>query len=552
MASGTLVLLFCLVCCPVHAESEEVARPWEEDGTFSMYGNAVIEPVLIHTFPTEGLPGRIFLEKNLRVYFEAGSHLHCYDLKRMRERWNTPGVLNSNCNLRTDTAGSMLAGDMATTGIHWDALKAYKNEAPPGRVIVVQGTDGNIIGIRKTDGKPLWDFRMPSTGNMVRLGPGATLLTRMPIHRNVVYALFRSTLHALNAKRGTHLWKLELAEGAPESLRVGTPLICGSTLCFGVLGVNISKKKVAWRLKDKLNAFVGDTLHDDGIVYFTANHHRNTLYAMEPLSGRKCWTFAPAKKNIPMGIMPPPAIWEDRILVAYYDKEAGGPSTLYCLDKKTGKSLWDRKVDGIVPRAPEVFGGVAYVYTWKKKIEIFNILTGEHLSSFQPRLRKGKQEKGPGPMVDVTGGEDIAYFVALPGMLLAAVQCETAHDAEGNQMGSESTKHNERLGLRVYGCARFNPATARAAFAHDPKKARFTTKAQYAYFLNNNLADDPRYFVDLLRHVDRSIAVKACNWLKSKYPADFAFLKAKTDAEKWKALKSWKNLINEKSNPEKK
>jgi len=527
---ATIVLLLGAV-----AAAQDAAVP-PPGAVFRRVGRAVVAPCLVKQFDYTGYPGRMFVESDTEVFLEAGDHLYCYDLKTMTERWRTPGILNSDCV-------SMGPMAMRMHGIHLDARKDYANAAPPGDILAVMGTDGKVTGVRKATGQKVWAFAPPgAAGAAVR---GRPRQTRFPIMDKVVYAVLGDVLYAVGAEDGKEAWHVDLAATVPGKLHLAAPLACGARICTGNLGVDPQRKK-AWHLKNPFNAFLGDLVPSGSLVCFSVNHHMNDLYAVDADTGKVRWTFSKAEAETPMGIMPPPAVSGDRLIVAFHNKEGGGTNTLYGLDSKTGKELWNLKLGAVVPRAPEMFDGVGYVYTWDKAVEIIDCDTGRRTGVFKPSLAAGQDAGGRGPFAGQrTGGQDIAYIAALPGVLLAPLMPEGQRSVGGGQMSSATTSHRERgLGLRVYRCGRYGAATARAVLGGDVQKALNDQPALLKYAREEKLAGNPHYVLELLQHVDDRVAAAACRWLREKFGKDFGFLDAKTDADKLKAFKQWEAAVS--------
>lgn len=467
----------------------------QDPGPFHVLGGAVVDPRLEWEFPLDGDPGRVHVD-GARVYVESGSSLFAFDIAAGKALWRARDVIHTSLPRHE--------------GNHPDAARVRTVHLPPGEFVLVPGREpGSVAAIDRETGRVRWRHETPDR----RFD---TLRSRFCVRDGRAYVVSRNLVEVLRLSDGK-LLASHAFQGDENCC--SAPALAGDVLCMGDRGLR-TDGRTAWKLEQP-NGLVAEPVVANGLAYLTTNHGQNALFAVEPASGRVRFRFAPARDDVPMGILPAPLVDGRHLLATYFDEEGGATSTLYGLDPRTGAVRWRTPLPAVVSRRGALFGDTAYFYTWDKEILVVSCTDGAIAGRFKPDLEDGEKSK-VGMFTQVKGGQDVAGLVALEGALVALVGREYPHDASNQLSGGREELGGGFARLRVYRCGRTGSKAARALLRGDPR---------------------PSEVVALLRHVDRAVSREAAAWLARRYGDDLGFRAAKTDAEKHAIHGRWMRRV---------
>ncbi len=154
------------------------------------------------------------------------------------------------------------------------------------------------------------------------------VLTSPAIVEGMVYSGSESgKIFAVDAGQGKKIWEFDTGQRVKCSPAVAGGIVyCGSD--SGVFYALDGKTgKPVWQFKAG-GPIQASPAIKDGVIIFGANDHN--LYALDRHSGKKLWNFRTGS----FCIQAPPVIHGDHVFAA------GWADWVWCLDLKTGKSLW--------------------------------------------------------------------------------------------------------------------------------------------------------------------------------------------------------------------
>ena len=260
--------------------------------------------------------------------------------------------------------------------------------AAGGKVFIIDHIERDDV-VRALDlntGEQAWEFKYPEAG---KSDWGFARSTPV-ISDGKVYTLSRSgTLHCLNAADGTKVWSLniitDLNGQAPKWKVSMSPVIDGNKLIVTpggkksmVVALNKNTGKVIWKGsgKDKIS-YVTPVVATIGTKKQYITLTNVSMISVDAANGKLLWAFPWKTKYGVNGAMPivnkdlvfvssgydhgcalvkvgpgkAVAVWENTVMQAHFSSPilykgyiygTGDPSSLMCLDPKTGKSVWKK------------------------------------------------------------------------------------------------------------------------------------------------------------------------------------------------------------------
>lgn len=234
-------------------------------------------------------------------------------------------------------------------------------------ILVIGNSDGNIYGLRISDGTAVWMFHTK----------GRVWATPQVLSDTVYIASLDHHLYALDLQTGTPRWQFQ-AGGAMAD----RPLILTDTLYIGSFDHHLYALRIAdgsevWRFTGA-NWFWG-TPAGDGSRLYAADVNGN-IYALDAATGTEIWRSR-VEGTVRMG----PALSHDgkRLLIA---TENG---TLFGLDTADGFVIWPQSGEGQL--ASMAVGGER-VYVTRinapQRVQAFYVENGRPVWSYPPEAEK--------------------------------------------------------------------------------------------------------------------------------------------------------------------
>ncbi len=183
---------------------------------------------------------------------------------------------------------------------------------------------------------------------------------------------------ALNKKDGKTIWrkKREIEHGTDNGdfmKAFGTPLIIDvngnkqliSPAAHATLGLNPKTGDVIWRVTYKEHSVASRPLYDNGLLYLTTGVARGKLLVVKPTGQgdiTKTHIVWKASKSVPSK---PSLLIVDDLIYLMHD---GGVAS--CLEAKTGKLVWQKRIGGKYSASPLYADGRIYLFNHDGKTTV--------------------------------------------------------------------------------------------------------------------------------------------------------------------------------------
>jgi outer membrane protein assembly factor BamB len=272
-----------------------------------------------------------------------------------------------------DSDGKLYALDLATGNVVWKYATEGAIEAPPlflAGVVYIGATDKFLHAVDAAKGELKWkvEFPTPITNacNWAVNAKGKTM---------IVADGSDNLMHCLDAATGEAEWAFEAG-----NYIYSPPAVAGGRVCFGgcdmvvhVVGIDSGEESTsipAQAYVTSAAAICGDE------VYF--GDQGPFLYRGDAATGKLVWTF---EGEGPCGA---PALTEQCVLAGSKDMN------LYCLERKSGRKLWNFTANGAIDGGPVVCGdkvvcassdGRWYVLSLKDGSRLFSKEIGESITT---------------------------------------------------------------------------------------------------------------------------------------------------------------------------
>lgn len=276
----------------------------------------------------------------------------------------------------------------------------------------------HVLCLDQKDGRLLWERRLTATG-VTLCHPKTNMAAPTPItDGNFVYALFATGDLVCFDKDGNLQWYRSLVGDYPTvGNAVGmaaSPVLHKDVLIVDL--VNVGESFVAgldaktgenrWRLPRKRDInWVTPLVIRNGDRDELIVQSGDGLFAHDPASGKALWsitdkrfltipsaTFAdgmiltPAEKFFAVrpgtDKAPPEIVWQSQKLPTGYASPVSGDGRVYtvatkgvlnCADAKTGKALWDMRLEGEYSASPLLAGNILYVVSEQGLVSVIEV-----------------------------------------------------------------------------------------------------------------------------------------------------------------------------------
>ena len=266
----------------------------------------------------------------------SGTPIWVYDITadgRQSEFHSTPAVTKDRIFIGTDGfVGHLYAFDRSTGEVAWK----YKHEGNgnggftsdvllDGDRVIGVTVDERIVALNAASGAAVWSF--PIGSEKRRVGMSAALADG-----RVFFGSNNGSVYAVDAKRGTQIWKRDL--GAPTSTAIA---ISGNSIVVG------AQPKKLYRLRASDGRVIGmidlNSMPDDEATP-VVNHYgvyvvsEKELMLVDPRLTQVVWRAESKSK----WTSPRPRLWRGWIIAGDRD------GTVYAFDEKTGAVAWSQNV----------------------------------------------------------------------------------------------------------------------------------------------------------------------------------------------------------------
>lgn len=253
------------------------------------------------------------------------------------------------------------------------------------RLAVYPNTHGQVVALDPETGRDRWRFQ---TGGKVYATPALT-------SKGVVVASTDGTVYYLNRKNGNVIWKQ--ATGRPL---VASPLVDGKTVYIG----SSEGKFRAFSLKDgaKLWEFDGVSefvesipAADDQRVYFGS--WGSTLYALDKSTGKLAWKWTNGKLRNFSPAACTPILAHNRVFIQTPDR------TVTALDAATGREIWkSSQHKGFESIGASEDKSVIYIKCMQDSVYALSTRSGQMQADWFVNCRYG-YEISPSPITEKDG-----------------------------------------------------------------------------------------------------------------------------------------------------
>ena len=248
-----------------------------------------------------------------------------------------------------DDAGVLHALSLEKGREIWSFKTEGPIEATPlvlgGRVIVGAG-DGILYALDFETGAQVWTY---TTGDKI-IGGANTAKSPDGANDWIFIGSYDSQLHCVDAATGKAVWTF-----AADNYINGTPAVLpGGELIFG--GCDSQLRMVSTVDGKQLRHIEADAyiassvaVAPDGMAY--VGNYGNVVLGLNPKEAAVSWTFR--SRSFPY--LSSAAVVADRVLIG------GGDKRLHCIERQSGKELWEFTTRGKVDGSPVVCGDTVVV-----------------------------------------------------------------------------------------------------------------------------------------------------------------------------------------------
>ncbi len=291
-----------------------------------------------------------------RVYIGADDgNLHCIDFASGKRLWafESEDIIEA-APLVLDDMVFVGSSDFYFYALHADSGKlAWKYETDDrimgsanwivkdgARQVMVGSYDGRLYCFDAETGKKLWQYQ---TENYVHGTPAI-------LGDKVVFGGCDAALHVVSASSGKAIDRLEIGEECHIATSVA---LKDGKVYFGHYGneflcVDIEKAEVMWRHKNPRHPFFSSAAVSEKHVVFGGRDKR--LHCLERKTGKPLWQF-PTRRKIDGS----PVICGDRVVFG------SGDGTLHVVDLESGEGVWHYEMGRSIFSSPAVLEGMIVV-----------------------------------------------------------------------------------------------------------------------------------------------------------------------------------------------
>lgn len=220
---------------------------------------------------------------------------------------------------------------------------AYVNGA-----VYIGGNTGFLYKLDARTGKLIWKY--DSRG---------AIETRPLIVGNTVYVTSHSGFHAVNAETGSRVWfqKLNWDETYPVYY---DGMVFSGDQKGDISAYNAVTGEVRWTFGTNAETQSGFVIYKNILIYGCM---RDKVYGLDVHTGTEIWEtkwFSRKKPNDRIYLKASPFLMDGKVYIG------DGAGKFVALDAATGKTVWERKLDGKIEGIPTGRDGVVLIGVYKE------------------------------------------------------------------------------------------------------------------------------------------------------------------------------------------
>ncbi|MEP7019030.1 MAG: PQQ-binding-like beta-propeller repeat protein [Pseudonocardiales bacterium] len=262
---------------------------------------------------------------------------------------------------------SLVALDLAGGARAWAVPLGAGTNAPvtvASGTALVTTTDNVVHAINLATHQERWRFQGAADGAQLSI-QGATVYLGTQRHEFV----------ALDVVDGTRQWSISIGHGGVKNAIADGVAYVGGDSGSVLTAINLADRKIMWSFDthgDRLATPAVDhgTVYVAGIAASGLAGRNTNLFALDAVSGRELWRFAPP--NDPA--MAAFAVGANDVFIGLDST----PGTLYAINRLTGKVHWQAPIAGAVDR-PALVDDLVYVAAGPGGLHAFDVATGRQV-----------------------------------------------------------------------------------------------------------------------------------------------------------------------------
>ena len=263
---------------------------------------------------------------------------------------------------------SVYALDLASGKQVWVFKTEDAVEAAPcvlDGVVYVGSADSFLYALDAASGALRWKYQ---TGDKI-LGAANVVAAIGDGGPRIVVGSYDGKLHCVEAATGKALWTFETA-----SYINGAPAVAQGRIIFGgcdavLHAVGADGKKLG---ETDAGAYIAGSVAASGdCAYF--GHYGEEVLCVDFVAGKIIWRY----KNREFPYFSSPAVGEKFVLIGGRDKR------LHCLDRTTGKEVWEFITQGKVDSSPVICGDKVVVGSDDGRLYVVNLASGKEIWSYE-------------------------------------------------------------------------------------------------------------------------------------------------------------------------
>ena len=289
------------------------------------------------------------------VYVGAGSYLYQLD-DGGRTLWATETGNQQSSPVLDETRvyigsdrGILYAMNRKTGQVAWRFTPGGTNTfltrpALGGGRVYAEGTDNNVYAVDRATGTLRWKFTRPD-GSLGYSSPWYT--------RDGIYVCGESVLYYLDPATGQEKWRVPVGGKSLSAPAEGGRRVFACGDGTGLNAFNSSTGKLLWNFAGTAGDWLGSPLYAAGTVY--VGTYKRYIHAVDAVTGKKRWTTQILGPSLSLPVLDAAR----NVLYVTAETFRNNP-TLWALDARTGKTLWNYRA-GSIGESATILGDRLYV-----------------------------------------------------------------------------------------------------------------------------------------------------------------------------------------------